>query len=253
MKTERNFLVCSVRVLIIAVVFLASLFVTSTNAYAAGLPVGSVAYANVDTELNMRDRPQGNIIGGVPKGETVTILKEVDRDGYYFVKVDKTNRTCYVYGEFLKLLRLPGEISEPTVQVTPPPQIQIPIPETQPVMDTSIFLPLSQLNGTVPENATLVVTSERKLNLRKRSNRNGDRIKYLLYGDVLQVVNPQIKNNYILVKELATGKVGYVDIDYVVFAEAFQSHIGTSYYYYTQPTSTPPSCCVDANCPCLYK
>ena len=79
--------------------------------------------------------------------------------------------------------------------------------------------PLSEFENPDLENAILVVISDAKLNMRKGSSKKSARVKYLYYGAELLVVSPEIKNGYILVKDVVDGKVGYVDTDYVVFKD----------------------------------
>lgn len=228
MKTERN---CKrIFVPMIAIVMALVIFVTATQviALADESPVGCIAYVTAATKLNLREKPQGKIISEIRNGETVTILSERDRDGYYYVRVNETGKEYYAYGEYLRI-EYGTQYQDPTypvVQVTPVPT-QAPI-----IIEIEEDDEYSEW-----EDRILVVISEKKLNMRKRSNRKGDRIKYLEYGDRLQVVKPEIKNNYILVRDLEEGKVGYVDIDYVVFESDFTGPL------------VPCNCCPD--CPCF--
>lgn len=241
MRTERNFKNHSVKALIFTLVLIACLSVQMV-AYAESLPVGSIAYANVDTKLNLRQEPQGLIIGGIPKGETVTILSEVDRNGYYRVKVNKTNQYGYAYGEYLARLYTvtsSENLSENKTQGT----TTVATPDY-----SDYFLTIGQLEDPYLKDATLVVVSEKKLNLRKSASRKGYRILYLTYGDKLQVVDPRIKNGYVLVKDISSGKTGYVDINYVVFEIAYNAHLENG----TIPIGADsiPDCCEAIGCWC---
>lgn len=235
MRTGRNFVTYIVSIVTLVAILLASLSVQAF-AYGEELPIGCVAYANVDTELNMRDQPQGRIIGGVRKGETVTILSEMDRNGYYYVLVNKTQQKCYVYGAYLKYSHTPSDttVGSPT---------QVPVSPNRP---TTTVTQSSILNGvTLEEGMTLVVTSEKKLNLRKGASRKADRIMYLTYGDKLQVVSPQTKNGYLKVRT-SNGKVGHVDIDFVMVEQVFDS-LGMEVIV---PMATIPPCCECSTCDC---
>lgn len=228
MKTERNYK--SIVIQFVAIVLALVIVVTTTQviAYADQSPVGCIAYVTAETKLNLREKPQGLIISEIRNGETVTILSERDRDGYYYVRVNSTGKEYYAYGEFLRI-EYGTQYQEPyypVVQITPAPFIP---PVSEEIEENNQY--------SEWENRILVVISEKKLNMRKRSNRKGDRIKYLEYGDRLQVVKPEIKNGYILVRDLNEGKVGYVDIDYVVFESNFSDPL------------TRCDCCPD--CPCF--
>lgn len=190
MKTERNIGSCFLNTVICIVMLIASLFVTT--AYAEGFPVGSIAYVCADTRLNLRAEPQGEIIGDIARGKTVTILSKVDRNGYYFIRVNQTGQECYAYGEYLALK------------------------ENNSTSNNSTSTTISE-NSKYAKGDILYVISEQKLNMRKKPDRKANRIIYLYYGDKLEVVSPKVKNNYILVKSLFTGKVGYVDTSYVDF------------------------------------
>lgn len=243
MRTERIFRNYLVKALFFMLMLITCLSVHLV-AYADTLPVGSIAYANVDTKLNIRREPQGLIIGGIPKGTTVTILSEIDRNGYYRIRVHSTGQECYAYGEYLEPLYTEPTIGNVFESETPPKN------ESQ-LENYNEFLTISQFRNPQLEDATLVVISERKLNLRKRSNRKGARIMYLGYGDRLQVVNPEIKNSYVLVKDISSGKVGYVDTDYVVFESAYNAHLDS--LNTTIETDSLANCCTTIGCWCQCK
>lgn len=225
MKTERNYITRIV--IFILVIFL--LVEMHMVAYAAGMPVNSTAVVSADTKLNLRAEPQGEIIGKLARGEMVTILSEIDRNGYYFIRVNKTGQECYAYGEYLTFVEVGTNYQ---------PQVNYPT-YTEPEESEE-----SETEYSEWENAILVVTSEKKLNMRKKPDRKAPRIKYLYFGEKLQVVSPKIKNNYILVKDLTDGKVGYVDIDYVAFENTV--------IYNSVPKNNVP-CCECSNCFCWCK
>ena len=91
---------------VICIVMLVVYFITQTAvvASAAVMPAGSIAVVTADTKLNLREEPQGKIIGKLARGKEVTILSEIDRDGYYRIMVNETGLECYAYGEFLEFL-----------------------------------------------------------------------------------------------------------------------------------------------------
>ena len=170
--------------------------------------IGCVAIVNADTKLNLRQEPQGKIIGKLPRGESVTILSERDRNGYYKVLVHRDNMECYAYGEYLTILYT----NTPTTNTS----------TNSSAVNPDNNVAVDQEEKSEWENPILVVVSDKKLNMRKKPSRKADRIKYLEEGDRLLVMSPKIKNNYILVKDLAEGKVGYVDIDYVVLESEYE-------------------------------
>ena len=202
MKSKRNCRSITLGSLIgIVVLIIVVLSQTAMVASAAVMPKGSVAVVTADTKLNLRKEPQGEIIGKIARGKTVTILSEIDRNGYYRVRVDETGLECYAYGEYLEFL----------------------------------------YSGTAEQQPTLPSIPDTKLNMRKKPSRKGDRIQYLYNGELLEVVSPQVKNNYVLVRDFNDGKVGYVSLDYVVIYgdDALNKKV-----------CAPGNCC--QNCVCQY-
>lgn len=203
--TERK---CRKMFLVVLSAMLLAFLARMMVAYAAeSSAIGCVAIVNADTKLNLREEPQGKIIGKLPRGESVTILSEQDRNGYYKVLVHRDNMECYAYGEYLTILHTNTSITNTSSNSTTvkPDNSNVSYEEKK----------------SEWENATLIVVSDKKLNLRKKPSRKANRIKYLEDGDRLVVMSPEIKNNYILVKDLADGKVGYVDINYVVLESEY--------------------------------
>lgn len=199
MKTERNFRIHFLTIVICISMLIASLFVPTATA--EGFPIGSTAYVCADTRLNLRAEPQGEIIGDLARGKTVTILSKIDRNGYYYIRVNQTGQECYAYGEYLALKETGSTVSNSTSTSS----------------NNSTATTNYNTTSEYEEGETLYVISEQKLNLRKKASRKADRIIYLYYGNVLEVVSSKVKNNYILVKDLSTNKVGYVDTRYVAF------------------------------------
>lgn len=63
---------------------------------------GSPVYLTVNTEkpnLNMRDKPDGEIIGVIPKGEIVELIQRKNADWF---KVKYQDKTGYCASKFLK-------------------------------------------------------------------------------------------------------------------------------------------------------
>lgn len=185
----------------LALVLVFSLTVTTSFAFAEGLALNSLAYVNVDTFLNLRLEPQGEIIGQIPDDEIVTILSKIDRNGYYKIRVNRTQEEGYVYGEYLSSLYYFSEDYNYSNTTS----------NTSETKDDYTVITIDGLT----EGTTLVVTSKYKLNMREKPNVNGPRVKYLYLGDTLQVLSTQIENDYIYVKDVSTNLVGYVNINYV--------------------------------------
>lgn len=161
--------------------------VTTSSAATSILEPGDLAIINADTFLNLRDKPQGEIIGKIPHGDIITIKSKVDRNGYYKVYINRTGETGYAYGEYLSLYKTSNGNDDYTV----------------PTIDG------------LTKGATLVVTVDTWLNLRESPNINSRIISYLYNGVHLQVMSEEIKNDYILVYNTSTRIAGYVHIDYV--------------------------------------
>ena len=161
--------------------------VTTSSAATSILEPGDLAIITADTFLNLRDKPQGEIIGKIPRGDIITIKSKVDRNGYYKVYINRTGETGYAYGEYLSLYKTSNGNDDYTV----------------PTIDG------------LTKGATLVVTVDTWLNLREKPNINSRIISYLYNGVHLQVMSEEIKNDYILVYNTSTKIAGYVHIDYV--------------------------------------
>ena len=161
--------------------------VTTSSAATSILEPNDFAIVTADTFLNLRDKPQGEIIGKIPHGDIITIKSKVDRNGYYKVYINRTGETGYAYGEYLGLYKTSNGNDDYTV----------------PTIDG------------LTKGATLVVTVDTWLNLREKPNINSRIISYLYNGVHLQVMSEEIKNDYILVYNTSTRIAGYVHIDYV--------------------------------------
>lgn len=229
MKSKRNCRSITFGSLIgIVVLVIWILSQTAIVASAAVMPAGSVAVVTADTRLNLREKPQGEIIGKIARGKTVTILSEIDRNGYYRIRVNETGLECYAYGEYLEFLYSGSASQQPNTSV----------PEQAPSHTDE---PTYESEESIPEGTILVVTCDSKLNMRKKPSRKGDRIQYLYYGERLEVVSSRVKNNYVLVRDFNDGKVGYVSLDYVVIEGNMP---------FEKNECGPGTCC--QNCICQY-
>ena len=233
----------------ILVLVLLFTIVTPISATAnSSLELYSLAYVKVDTFLNLRLEPQGEIIGQIPNNAVVTILSQRDRNGYYKIQVNKTNEVGYVYGEYLSAYYYfddndvsYAELFRPTPTPSPSPT---PIPTIKEIRT------ISTSDGFSLVEDTLVVLSQYKLNFRSNPSINGERIKYLLGGNKLQLLSYTVSDNYILVKEISTGLTGYVDYRYVGYKEGVSVKRLTVTDVYTPETTPTYGCCQYCQCNC---
>ncbi len=206
MKSKRNSRTITLGAVIGALALIICILTQTTMvASAAGMPKGSIAVVNVETKLNLREKPQGKIIGKIARGKQVTILSEIDRNGYYRIRVNETGLECYAYGEYLEFLH--AEIA--------PKQPSVNIPEQETTREGGN-------EKIVSQDAILVVTSDLKLNMRNGPSKDKGRIQYLYDGDRLKIVSSEVKNNYVQVQDLRTGIIGYVSLDYVALEESLK-------------------------------
>lgn len=197
-KTERrNIYSWVIMILAIAMIIMATSTVTAA---ANGIPVGSKATVSHCDYLNKRSSPQGEIIGKIACGKELIILSGPDRDNYYKVREVETGEECYVYGEYLT-----GSSYTSTQQPTNQPK-----KEKAEVKGTGIYV---------------TVNSDKKLNLRKGAGRDKDRVRYMDNGEILELLNQDVKNNYVKVMATRDGKIGYVDISFVDFSQMQQNQI----------------------------
>lgn len=187
------------KVMVIIALMLIILTVTNVHAQASGIPVGSIAYVNVSDFLNLRREPQGEIIGQIARGEKVTILSGPDRNNYYQICVNKTGEVCYAYGEYLVGTQIQSS----------------PIEATGNSNNVSNKKPTMQGTGVY-----MTVNSDYKLNMRVGPNRSERRVRYLANGEIVEVLDETIKNNYIKVRAESDGKIGYVDLNYLVSSDS---------------------------------
>ena len=191
--------------LVICIILIITVMANTVVASASeSLPLYCTARVVNATKLNLRREPQGEVIGQLATDKTVTILSEIDRNGYYHVRVDETGLECYAFGEYLAFVSY-GTTNTPVI--VPPFTYEPDEDYTEPEYDSS--------ENAYYKGATLVVTSDKKLNLRKRPSRKGYRLKYLYNGELLEVVSTKVENGYIRVKDLSDGTIGYVSTDYV--------------------------------------
>lgn len=203
-KTENRNIITRVAMIVAAMLIILTI-VTSMPAMAATtkFPVGSQCYANVSDSLNLHKAPQDHeYIGQIKKGWTVTILEGPTRDDYYYVRIDKTGQTGWAYGGDGLLKPV---VNEPSAQTTKKPT-------TNETRGTQSYEECTDLGAGM----LMTVVSEKKLNVRKGPAKDKYRIEYLYNGDVVEVLDGTVKNNYVKVRT-PSGKEGYVDLTYLVY------------------------------------
>ena len=171
------------------------------TAYATtSISKNATAYVTVDTSLNLRDAPiNGNVISELYNGDSVTILSDYSFSGYYYVRVDRTGKTGYVYGQYLT-------------------------PKSQSSNNWNDFdedcgydgdnTPVSKLKSPKLENATLVVISNNGTGLYQKPSNSSALVTYLWSSSKLKVLIPTINKGYIYVQD-TSGNYGYVSADHV--------------------------------------
>ncbi len=197
-KTEQHSIYSWV-ILILAIVMII-LATTKATAATNGIPVGSEATVTNCDYLNKRSSPQGEIIGQIACGKKLIILSGPDRNGYYKVRELENEEECYVYGEYLK-----GSSYTSASNQNNQPQ-----KEKNEVKGIGIYV---------------TVDSDKKLNLRKGAGKDKDRVRYLDNGEILELINFSVKNNYVKVRATKDGKIGYVDISFIKFNQMQQCSI----------------------------
>lgn len=206
-KTENRCIIT--RIIVIVAVMLIIMVHVSMPAMAVTtkFPVGSQCYANVSDYLNLHKAPRDHeYIGQIPKGWTVTILEGPTRDDYYYVRIDKTGQTGWAYGG--DGLLKPVETAETKPQATKKPTIETSNTQTYECTDLGAGM-------------LMTVVSEKQLNVRKGPAKDKYRIEYLYNGDVVEVLDGTVTNNYVKVRT-PSGKVGYVDLSYLVYGTTIE-------------------------------
>ena len=189
--TTRTLAICMILIMLIA---------TPTIAMAGGLAAGSTAYVCADTFLNLREEPQGEIIGQIARGETVTILSGPDRNSYYHIKVNKTGKVCYAYGQYLTADKVEKNVRT----------------KTQNKKDKKVIeCPLCDVCLENCDENVYYVTSKRWLNLREGPSMDTKRIMKLYHGVILIVLDDEPINHFVKVMVLDDGTEGYVHTDYI--------------------------------------
>lgn len=155
----------------------------------APVEVGCIVQVTADGGLNLRSSPDssqsGNIIGGVPKGSQLTVLK-VESNGWLQVRTG-SGLVGYVSGEYVTVVSGPSED-----------------PEEPEDPDPSGFQVGQQVK----------VTADNGLNLRSGPGTTYDAVTTLATGALLTITS--IESNGWLGVKTQGGVTGYVHPDYVV-------------------------------------
>ena len=190
-KTERYTITRGLILIIIMMIVSISMPITAMAF--ESFSVGSVVYVNVEDYLRIREEPQGEIIGQIPRGGTVTILSQRDRNGYYKVRVNSTGETGYCYGEYLTSEKIErrGKTSATTKEET---------------HDSATEWYIGDL---------AYANVSQRLILRKGPAKKTKSIGYIEKDTEVEIMSEMAENGYIEVKVLKTGTIAYVDSYYL--------------------------------------
>ena len=181
-KTELR---STTRGLIVGVLILAIMLSTPIIALAAGFTPGTIVYCNAETYLNLRSSPQGEIVGQIKRGAELTIMSNVDRDGYYQVRVNATGENGFAYGTYLS-----AEKVEPIRQATREEK---------------------DISSRYLEGEILYVNSADRLRLRTKASTDDSSkvIRWLETDEAVVVLNTKVTNGFLYVQTVNDQLKGY--------------------------------------------
>ena len=181
-KTEHRSIT---RGLIVGVLILTMMLSTPIVALAAGYTPGTTVYCCAETKLNFRAAPQGEIIGQIKRGEQLTIMSNIDRDGYYMVRRVSTSELGYAYGQYLT-----------TEKVEP---IKSPTREQQDIANRYL------------EGEILYVQSAERLRLRTKASTDDSSklIRWLETDEAVVVLDTKVTNGFLYVQTITDQLKGY--------------------------------------------
>lgn len=181
-KTERRSIT---RGLMVGILILAMMLSTPIVALAAGFTPGTTVYCCAETKLNLRATPQGEIVGQIKRGEQLTIMSNVDRNGYYQVRVNSTGENGFAYGQYLT-----------TEKVEPIKQ-----PTREERATASRYL----------EGEILYVASAERLRLRTKASTDDSSklIRWLETDEAVVVLNTKVTNGFLYVQTVSDQLKGY--------------------------------------------
>lgn len=184
-KTERTLFTRGLMIIIAMVIMAVSMPITALAS--DGFQVGATVYVNVNDYLNLREVPQGTIIGQIARGETVTILAKKDRDGYYKVRVNRTNETGFCFGEYLTQ----EKISKNRTSTKPATNDQLKV-------------------GDIYSIHTAVT-----LRLKKEPSVSANYYRFFSDGEELKILDTKVQEGYVKVLALKDGQEGYAYFKYM--------------------------------------
>lgn len=160
---------------------------------ASKLAKGSTAYVNVETNLNLRKEPQGEIIGKAPRGEKVTILSGPDRNHYYFIRIQSTGFECYAYGEYLTSEYIAKKAGKKVKMLTPQETAHN---ETTTIKKSELHYDMDLVDKYSYYGKMMYVISETRLNLRKGPSLDSYRIRFLERGEIVVITDEDVTYTY---------------------------------------------------------
>lgn len=186
-KTERNMFTRGLMIIIAMVIMAVSMPITALAS--DSFQVGATVYVNVNDYLNLRKEPQGEIIGQIARGETVTILAKKDRDGYYKVRVNRTNETGFCYGDYLtqeKISKKGNANATATVK-----------------------------NETLKVGDIYSIHTAVTLRLKKEPSIKSNYYRFFSDGEQLKILDTKVQEGYVKVLALKDGQEGYAYFKYM--------------------------------------
>lgn len=187
------------RLLVLSLVI--AITVLTTTAFA----VSATVTADV---LNLRDSPQGEIIGSVRKGQTVEVLEGPDRNWYY--KISYKGDTYYVYGTYLDFGSDLPELPKIGDAIAKKPTSK-PTGTTVKAVSTEYYY----LDGT-GYNPILFVNAKEKISIRKYAEPKSLRLQWVLRGEPLVIVDARIVGDgFVKVRTIDGLYEGYTFVRYL--------------------------------------
>ncbi len=194
------------RYLVLALV-VAILLTLAVSAYAE-------TYAMVTGDvLNLRDAPQGTVIGKVRYGEWVRVISGPDRNHYYLIEYG--GKQYYAYGEYLDFNgSKPQGQTKPSQQTGKTSRTSTPKKVQKTVTCKIFFCQIGPDECECECKGLMFVKSEKRLALRTEADLKSKRIRWMPRGEPVIILDENIVNKFVKVRTLA-GEEGYAYASYL--------------------------------------
>ena len=171
-------------------------------------------YATVTADaLNLRDSPQGEIIGRVRYGEVVRVISGPDRNHYYLIEYG--GKQYYAYGDYLDFSgSVPPQQSQQQQQGQKP-QRQTSTKKVQKTITCKIFF--CQIGPDECEcecKGLMFVKSEKRLALRTKADLKSKRIRWMPRGEPVIILDENLVGKFVKIRTL-DGEEGYAYASYL--------------------------------------